>query len=140
MDLYLENKGGEVDDEPEEKKVQEIVPEKIVFLTREQLLAADDIQTEVIYVPEWKGHIKIRGLTNGEVARCVKLATRNKDQKIDTMLSSLWMFTTALVEPKLQDIDVDELKKKSALLMRIVKDISRISGLGENALEDEIKN
>lgn len=115
------------------------VVEQVTYLTREQLLAVQDIVTEDFFIPEWGGWIKIRGLTNGELARIMKLST-GRDGKLDTMLSALYTFRYALVEPKLQDVDIDDLKKKSALLLRIVKDINRVSGMGDEAVSEAEKN
>lgn len=123
--------------ETETEKARDVIIEQPHVLTREEVLAAQDIATEMVYVPEWNGWIKIRGLTVGEVNTIVRLSTR-KD-KMDTLTSALFTFVRACVEPKFTDADLDELKKKSALVLRIVKDINRLSGMSEDAA-DEAKN
>lgn len=109
-----------------EEKAEYDVP-KSVTLTREQVMDVNDIQIETLDVPEWGGSIKIRGLSVGEVSHIVRLSTRKG--VMDTMQSAMYTFIRGVVEPKFADIDIDDLKKKSALVLRIVKDINRLSGI-----------
>ena len=36
------------------------------FLTRNEILAVDDLQTQKVDVPEWGGSVYVRGLTGSE--------------------------------------------------------------------------
>lgn len=112
---------------------------KRVALSREQVLAANDLPTEWVEVPEWGGSIQIRALTVREVESIMRLAT-NKKGAVNTTQSSMLMFVRAVVEPKFTDMDIDDLKGKSALVFRIVKEINRLSGITDEAVEEAEKN
>lgn len=110
--------------------------------SREQILAAADIQTAVVSVPEWGCALKVRGLTLGEVNAITNLATR-RDGKLNVLAGSIWTFIRGVVEPKFTDEDFDALKAKSAVVLRVVKEINRLSGITPNAdeaLDDAEKN
>jgi len=123
----------------EEKEIYQVDEPKRVILSREAVLTADDLLTEWVEVPEWGGSIQIRALTVREVEHIMRLAT-NKKGAVNTTQSSLLMFVRAVVEPKFTDMDIDDLKGKSALVFRIVKDINRLSGITDDAVELAEKN
>ena len=50
----------------------------MTILTREQILAIDDLPEETISVSEWGGDIVVRGLTRGE-AHAARNACKDKD-------------------------------------------------------------
>ncbi len=110
--------------------------------TRENILAADDLKTDVIEVPEWGCALRVRGLTLGEVNRIVALSSDSKG-KLSSIKSALFSFIAGVVEPKFTDLDIDELQKKSAVVLRVVKRINQLSGMGEDgvvSVEDAEKN
>lgn len=106
-------------------------------LTREHILEANDIRTETVQVPEWGGEIVIRGLTLREVDSIINLSTRRG--KLDVFQSAVLTFIRGVVEPKFTDMDGDDLKKKSALVLRIVKEINRLSGITAEDGEDPVE-
>lgn len=123
----------------EEKAIYQVDEPKRVILSREAVLTADDLLTEWVEVPEWGGSLQIRALTVREVENIMRLST-NKKGAVNTTQSSLLMFVRAVVEPKFTDMDIDDLKGKSALVFRIVKDINRLSGITDDAVELAEKN
>lgn len=123
----------------EEKEIYQVDEPKRVILSREAVLTADDLPTEWVEVPEWGGSLQIRALTVREVENIMRLST-NKKGAVNTTQSSLLMFVRAVVEPKFTDMDIDDLKGKSALVFRIVKDINRLSGITDDAVELAEKN
>lgn len=123
----------------EEKEIYQVDEPKRVILSREAVLTADDLLTEWVEVPEWGGSIQIRALTVREVEHIMRLST-NKKGAVNTTQSSMLMFVRAVVEPKFTDMDIDDLKGKSALVFRIVKDINRLSGITDDAVELAEKN
>lgn len=110
-------------------------------LTRDAILAADDLRTDSVDIPEWGGAVSVRGLTLGEVNTIVNLSTRNG--KLNTLDSAIFTFVRGVTAPKFDDTDVDDLKKKSAVVLRVVKRINELSGMGESgalSVEDAEKN
>ncbi len=122
----------------DENEMASASPKPRVSLTREQVLAADDLRTEWVDVPEWGGALKVRGLSVAEVNHIVNLSTRKG--KLETMQSALFTFVRGVVEPHFDDADIDDLKKKSAVVLRVVKEINRVSGITDTALDDAEKN
>lgn len=111
------------------------------ILTREKILEAQDIQTAIVDVPEWGGSLKVKGLTVGELNHIIKLSTRKGE--LDTMTSAIFTFVRGVEDPKFTDLDVDDLKKKSAVVLRVVKEINRLSGITEDpsaAIDEAEKN
>ena len=106
----------------------------MAVLTREQILAANDLGTDVVHVPEWGGDLQVRGLTLGEVNHIVALSTKNGAH--DNLLGAIYTFVRGVQEPKFTDLDVDDLKKKSAVVLRVVKRINELSGMTETGKPD----
>ena len=110
-------------------------------LTRDAVLSANDLQTDMVDVPEWGGAVQVRGLTLSEVNNVVQLAT--KKGATNTLDSAIWTFIRGCVQPQFTDMDFDELKKKNAVLLRVVKRINELSGMTESggaAIADAEKN
>jgi hypothetical protein len=106
------------------------------FLSVEQILAADDIPSEVVDVPEWGGKVKVKGLTRGAFDRVNKASeivipatgpgqrptTQRDEGKFAEML-----FLECVVEPKFNEEHIAALADKSvAALNRVYEAISRV--------------
>lgn len=52
----------------------------MAFLTKDQILGAEDRKFETVNVPEWRGDVRIRSLS-GKERSLLELAARNTDQK-----------------------------------------------------------
>ena len=117
------------------------------YLSRDDILTAKDIQTEVVSVPEWKGKVRVRGLNAAqrdkyqisllqEPGKSIKLALDNATSKLVSL---------CVVEGKgkrlFSQADIVKLSKKSgAALNRIYTVAQRLSGLGEDDIRELIEN
>ena len=117
-------------------------------LTREQILACQDIKIEEVQVPEWGGGVFVKSLTGKELDLyqdgIVKM--RGKDvQGINyvNMRSKLVAMALCDAEGKrlFSETDVETLAAKSAgALNRVFLAAQRISGLDKTEVEDISKN
>ena len=101
----------------------------MALLGKKDILGCNDIPTDVVEVPEWGGHVKVRGMTAGERDRF--------DDMIRTQgLSALraTMAANGIIDEDgkrlFTDAEVNKLAEKSAeALDRVVEVVSRLSGL-----------
>jgi hypothetical protein len=115
------------------------------ILTREEILAARDIPEEVVPCPEWGEGcaVLVRGLTLGEAHQAIKEIGAGAERDVEKM--NLWALTRGIRgedgQPLFTEADhAALLEKSSAPLLRITKVFTRISGLGEEAVEETAKN
>jgi 2,4-dienoyl-CoA reductase-like NADH-dependent reductase (Old Yellow Enzyme family) len=100
------------------------------LLTEEDILAVDDIETEVVPVPEWGGSVRLRGLSLDEVLEARKGATG------DTAAMSVRLLAAAFAEPKLSEAAVAALGRKSAsVVTRLLQVATRLSGIDAEAVQ-----
>jgi hypothetical protein len=113
------------------------------FLTREQILKADDLQTEIVPCPEWGGDVAVSAMTGqdrDEYERsCLEVRGKSVKQNLDNMRAKLAaativdqagarLFTAA---------DVKALGKKSAAALdRVFSVAQRLNKLTEDDLEE----
>lgn len=122
------------------------------FLTRDAMLAADDLETRDLYIPEkgWEGWIRIRTLTAAEkdgLEIGMVLATTNgktgETRQLDNIRAR---FVAAAVvdgeDRKLYSVDdVEALGKKAApALSRIFAAIQDMNGISDDDIEEMEKN
>ena len=117
------------------------------LLTREDILAAPDIATERVPVPEWGGEVIVKGLS-GRVYDDWQRALvegSGKKAKINLTMARAKLCALAVVDKDnkriFSDTDLVALNAKcSAPLARIYKVVSRLSGLDDEELEEVLKN
>lgn len=114
------------------------------LLTAADILAADDIGTEYIEVPEWGGTVKLTALT-GEQRNKIGALMRAEGKRIgeDTAVA---FFQMRIVAASMIDeagkrlfnqSDVEKLAKKSgAALSRVYAACAKLSGLGDEEVEE----
>jgi len=116
-------------------------------LTRDQILAAPDLKTESVPVPEWGGEVLVRMMTASErddfeaklfVGEGEKRRVNQKDFRAR-------LCAIVLVDDKGERLfkvdDVELLGRKSAAaLERVFEVAQRINGLGEKAVEEAKKD
>lgn len=114
-------------------------------LTREAILAVDDLPKELVPVPEWGGDVWVRTLS-GKDRDAFELFVGNahaagKDpQNIRARLASMSICDESGAR-MFGDIDLIALGNKNGkALSRIVDACERLSGLGDKAIEDIEKN
>src|SRR5574341_2352955 len=113
-----------------------------VLLSRDAILAAVDVQTEDVPVPEWGGTVRVRGLTGTERDQyelwIVQGKGRNRDINIRQSRAKLVMMCVVDGDGKrlFDEADIVALGRKSALaLPRVFDKAGALSGLDEETLE-----
>lgn len=118
-----------------------------MLLTREQILAADDLSIEDVPVPEWGGIVRVRGLTGAErdglEAETVSLQGRTPHMKMENFRARL--VARSMVDDAGKRLftlrDVEALGQKSAVaLQRVFEVAQRLSGLSAGDVEELVKN
>jgi hypothetical protein len=113
------------------------------MLSKEEILECKDIKSEVVKVPEWNGEVLVQGLTLGEKDEWTDSlvvdgkASMNGATAILCCLSMRNEDGTRLFE----HIDVLALQAKSAsALDRVFQVAQRLSGIGQEEIEETVKN
>lgn len=111
------------------------------FLSRDQVLEADDYRSEVVEVPEWGGKIRVKGLSGLERERY--------EQSVGYLKGDRWVskgnVQARLVVMCAIDADGRQLfgeddiakltRKSSAALKRVVDACRRLSGLSDEDMD-----
>lgn len=118
------------------------------ILTKEQILAASDLLSETVYCPEWGGGVVIRSMT-GTQRDAYEQSLMTRDDKgafvVDTENMKVKLIVyTAVNESGEPLFTADELAaiagKNAAVIERLATVASRLSGLGNQALDEAAKN
>lgn len=114
----------------------------MALLTREQILARDDLKKEVVAVPEWGGDVVISAMT-GTMRDDWEQSLIASKSSLENVRARL-LVATAIDEkgePLFTKDDVLALgKKSSAALDRCVKVAQRLNRLTQTELDDLAKN
>lgn len=113
------------------------------MLSKSDILKADDISTETVSVPEWGGHVFVRGLNGAERDDYEQRAMDR--QKGDKECMKLWrarIVASTVVDETGENLfgprDVDALGLKNAnVLDRIVSKALELSGLVDEESAEE---
>ena len=111
------------------------------LLTKEQILAAQDLPTEDVAVPEWGGSVRVRGMTGSE--RDAWELLQLDDKKPADIRATLLAFT--IVDEKgalvFQPEEISALGKKSAkALQRVFRVAQKLSRITEADVKELEKN
>lgn len=121
------------------------------FLTADEILAFEDIPSEVVIVPEW-GNKKliVRGLDGEEASKFSSSLVEINEKTGKVKSVDISMFMPRLLSLSLHNVNgerifredqVRALGKKSAMVLKRLGDIaSRLSGLNDDAMANETKN
>lgn len=117
-------------------------------LTKQQILAAPDIQEELVPVPEWGGEVMVRGLSGTERDAYEAMTVRvDKDGKRRWDFANLRARLVAMAivgedgRRMFSDGEVAELGAKSAgALDRVFQRALKLSGLTNEDIEELAKN
>ena len=117
------------------------------LLDRAAILAVPDITTEDVEVPEWGGVVRVRGLTASQRDKFEADSLQGKGRNTSVNLHNLRarLVATCLVgesgAPVFAERDIYELGQKSASAIDRIYDVAtRLSGIGENDVEELTKN
>lgn len=113
------------------------------FLDRAAILAVQDVQTEELYVPEWGGKLRVRGLTGKQRDDFETSITvgKGKNQEINTKNARAKLVVLCVVDETgaqlFSSSDVIALGQKSASALQRVFDLCRkLSGLTDDDMEE----
>lgn len=124
---------------------------KVVLLSREQILEADDLARELVNVEEWGGHVYVRALTGAErdafeqslvEERIVGRGRQRETTRTVNMRNARAKLCALTIcdeqgERLFTDADVQDLGKKSAAaLTRVYEVAARLSGLTDEDMEE----
>ena len=121
---------------------------EIVFLTKEQILAAQDLPEEVVDVPEWGGKVLIRGMTGAERDAFEEsiMVGRGPNREVNLRNFRAKLVARSIVDPQTKermfsDNEINELGKKSArALQRVFEAALRLNGMTAESVEELTKS
>lgn len=118
------------------------------FLSADEILEMDDLQVEIVRVPEWKNRlVRIRGLNGGaknryqdSIVQYDGLKRRVKFEHSTAKLLQLCL-VDANNRPLFNEGKILQLSAKSAMVLeRLAKIATRLSGMDEQDNEQTLKN
>lgn len=113
------------------------------LLTKEQILKASDLPTEVVEVPEWGGSVIVRTLMS-DIFDNWQLSQSDDKKKGVRRIRSTFCAICMVDESGnvlFTESDVDLLGRKSGIAMDRVYDVAqRLNARDETAVEDAVKN
>jgi hypothetical protein len=119
----------------------------MALLTREQILAADDLKREAVAVPEWGGDVIVKSLTGAERDEFEDsvVRQRGKNRELNLKNARARLVSLSLVDESGQRLfsagDVELLGRKSAAALdRVFGAAQKLSGLTEQDIDELAKN
>ncbi len=119
----------------------------MALLSKESILKAEDLRSEVVSVPEWGGDVKVRSMTGLERDRFESSLIEEKGGDVQKNTANLRAKLAACCivdeagELLFTDKDVTALGKKSAkALDRVFGVAQSLNGIGVDDVEDLTKN
>lgn len=117
------------------------------YLSREQILGAQDLTQEEVEVPEWGGVVLVRGLTGAQRDRfeASMVEQKGKERRINMENLRAKLVAMSIIDENGKRLftqqDIDALAKKSgAALDRVYAVAQRLSGLSKEDVEDLVGN
>ena len=118
-----------------------------MVLTKDQIIAVEDLKTEELEVPEWGGSVIVRTMTGIERDKFEEsvFISKGKDVKANFKNFRAKLCAVCMVDEKGQrlftDADIDLLGKKSAKALDTVFTVAqRLNAIGPKEVEDLTKN
>ena len=118
-----------------------------MILTRDEILKAQDIDYEVVEVPEWGGEVRVRAMTAAErdafEASILRQTKSGVQVEMVNLRARLCAMTIVDEDGKriFSDSDVAELGKKSAAALQKVFDVAmRLSKFGNEDIQNLAEN
>ncbi len=112
-------------------------------LKRDEILAVQDIQIELVSVPEWGGEVYIKGMNGLErdAFEASIVQTKGKNTKVNMENVRGKLAAQTLCDEAgfrlFTDMDIKELGKKSAsALQRVFAVAQRLSGIGDDDVKE----
>lgn len=118
-----------------------------MVLTKDQIIAVEDLKTEELEVPEWGGSVIVRTMTGIERDKFEEsvFISKGKDVKANFKNFRAKLCAVCMVDEKGQrlftDADIELLGKKSAKALDTVFTVAqRLNAIGPKEVEDLTKN
>lgn len=119
----------------------------MTFLTREQILQANDLETRSLDVPEWGGAVRVRALTGVERDALEASAIQGKGKNRDVNLTNFRakLCARAIVDEQgkriFEDADIAALgRKSSGALSKVYNLAAELSGISDADVDELTKN
>jgi len=117
------------------------------FLSKDAILAADDLQVEDVQVPEWGGWVRVRGLSGVERDAFEQEMAKRKGKDVQMNLRNIRARLAQLTvvdeggKRLFTHQDIEALGNKSArALERVFSQAMKLSGLSETDVEELAEN
>lgn len=117
------------------------------YLDRAAIFAVPDIKTEEVYIPEWGGVVRVRGLTASQrdqlESDSLQFKGRNQTINLQNMRARMVVFCVVDAEgnPLFTERDIRALGDRSARALDRIFDVAtRLSGMGNSDIEELTKN
>lgn len=117
------------------------------ILTKDAILAAADLKTETVMVPEWGGEVIIRAMRGSErdAFEVALFVGEGENRKFQGEHVRAKLLVQCIVDEKgeriFSDADVVALGARNAAVLDRLYDIaSRLSGIGKKDLDAAVKN
>lgn len=105
----------------------------LAVLSKEAILAAEDLETLEVEIPEWEGKVVLRQISRQEQVDAEKAAT--VDGEIRGELLNLYQLSFAMAEPKFTIEEIGALGEKNAsVIALLVTRMLTLQGGGKDAL------
>ncbi len=117
------------------------------ILTREEILAAEDIGRELVAIPEWGGEVWVYGMTAAERDHLERSLVQTKGKEVQTNMENIRAKMAAISirdedgKRIFSESDIHELGRKSAAALDRIFDVAqRLSGVSKQDVEELSKN
>lgn len=114
--------------------------ETAVFLDAAAILALDDIDTETVWIPEWKTSVRVRAISAAERENLMRgsVVIEGKTRRFDAPQMRVKLAALAMVDADgkrmFSNFQVEALGKKSAKAIDRVADVAmRLAGMEDDA-------
>ena len=105
------------------------------MLTTADILAAEDLPEQVLYVPEWNGSVRIRAFSKGVEQRL--RAESGGQANFDMDRFEMLLFIEGVIEPKFELDQMDALKSKNNRPFDfVVGAVMKLAGLTKEAVAE----
>jgi hypothetical protein len=115
----------------------------MAILTKDQILAAQDLETETVEVPQWGGSVMVRSLTARERGQLISSIVDQRAGGRTLKLTEIQVRTCAMAivdaqgNRMFEEADIAKLSRKSASALQVVFEVAqRLSGLSDDQVEE----
>ena len=110
------------------------------ILSRDEILNAKDLQTEVVFVKEWGGSVSVQSLSGKKRSKIMDSCMNDKG-KMDTNKLYPALMVGGCIDPEFKPADAEALNEKnSGALETICSKIMKLSGISKDDVEEAKKN